>query len=50
MGVEGLNLIPQLIISKTDESLFQGLILTDKNLTTCVEVSVSSKSGKFYFE
>ena len=50
MGVEGLELTPPLIISKTNKSTDRGmlLLLIDRDTATCVEVNVSSDLGKFY--
>ena len=45
MGVEGLELTPQLIISNSNDSSVHGMLLIDKKLTTFVEVNASSDSG-----
>ena len=49
MGVEGLDLIRQLIISKTNQSSVQGMLLIDKNTTSCVEVNAYSNTSKSHF-
>ena len=49
MGIEGLDLTPELIIAKNNDSLVRGKLLIDKNMTTCVALNGSSDSGEFYF-
>ena len=49
MDAEGLDLTPQLIISNSNDSSVRGMLLIDKNMTTCVEVNASSASGEFHF-
>ena len=46
MGVEGLDLIPQLIISDTNDRMVQVTLLMDQDVTSCVEVSASSNTGR----
>ena len=46
MGVEGLNLIPQLVIPHNDLQGGQIMLLVDKNITTCVEVKTCGNKGE----
>ena len=49
MGIEGLDLTPQLIMSNSNDSSVPGMVLIDKYMTTCVEVNTSSDSGEFHY-
>ena len=49
MGVEGLDLTPQLNIPVRGRDI-QAILLIDRNVSTCVDVNVWSKTGDFHFQ
>ena len=48
MGVEGLDLPPQLTIPVRGRDI-QAMLLIDKNVSTCVDANVWSKTGDYLF-
>lgn len=48
MGVEGLVLTPQLTIPVRDRDI-QAMLLIDKNVSSCVDGNVWSKTGDYLF-
>ena len=45
VGVEGLDLTPQLVIANKNLEETEATLLVDKNVTTCVEVIYNGNKG-----
>ena len=48
MGVEGLDVIPQLIISNSNVENNETLVLLDDDVTTCVQSEPCSNQGNLF--